>query len=109
FWYERKEALRSSEADSRSQKNAKADRQSVAEIRLAEISAFQPLIAAYEETLASEKGAGTSNPEKSEAYDTPFRPMFSEPSLRGPLNQGWPSLGSSAVPSAPGASSAPFR
>ncbi len=112
FWYERKEALRSSEADSRSQKNAKADRQSVAEIRLAEISAFQPLIAAYEETLAiasSEKGAPTSNPEKPEAYDTPFRPMFSEPSLRGPLNQGWPSLGSAAVPSAPGASSAPFR
>ncbi|MGB7837243.1 MAG: hypothetical protein WBL40_03955, partial [Terrimicrobiaceae bacterium] len=40
FWYERKEALRSSEEDSRPQKNAKADRQSVAEIRLAEISAF---------------------------------------------------------------------
>ena len=112
FWYERKEALKSSEEDSRPQKNAKADRQSVAEIRLAEISAFQPLIAAYEETLAiasTEKGAATSNPEKPEAYDTPFRPMFSEPSLRGSLNQGWRSLGSSAVPSAPGASSAPFR
>jgi hypothetical protein len=113
FWYERKEALKSDGEDSKPQKNAKADRKSVAEIRLAEISAFQPLIAAYEETLVitnSEKGTAISEPgEKPETYDAPFRPMFSEPSLRGPLTQGLPSLGRSAVPSAPGAARVPFQ
>ena len=113
FWYERKEALKSAEDDSKPPKNAKADRKSVTEIRLAEISAFQPLIAAYEETLAttsSEKSGAASEPGKEpQTYDAPFRPMFSEPSLRGPLTQGWPSLGRSAVQSAPGASRAPFQ
>ena len=111
FWYERKEALKSSEEDPKLQKNAKSDQKSVTEIRLAEISAFQPFIAAYEKTLASkssERSTATSKPgENLETSDVPFRPMFSEPGLGGPLLQAWPSLSRSAIQSTPGASGLP--
>ena len=56
FWYERKEALKTSEENPKSQNNATSGRKSVAEIRVAEITAFQPFIAAYEKTLASKSG-----------------------------------------------------
>jgi hypothetical protein len=108
FWYERKEALKSSEEDPKTQKNATSDQKSITEIRLAEISAFQPVIAAYEKTLASkssERSTATSKSgEKPNTSDVPFRPMFAEPGLRGPLPQAWPSLGHSAIQSAPAAS-----
>jgi hypothetical protein len=109
FWYERREALRSSEEDAKPQKNAKSDQKSVAEIRLAEISAFQPFIAAYERTLAAKSSerptTGNKPGEKPETYDVPFRPMFSEPGLGGSLPKAWPSLGhSAAIQSVPGAS-----
>lgn len=51
FRYERKEALKDSKKDPKSEKEA-SGKKSIAEIRLAEISAFQPFIAAYEKTLA---------------------------------------------------------
>ena len=60
FWYERKEALKSSVDDPKLQKNAKPDQKSVAEIRLAEISAFQPFIAAYEKTRAPKSSEGST-------------------------------------------------
>jgi hypothetical protein len=111
FWYERKEALQSSEGDPKPQKNAKSDQKSVAQMRLAEISAFQPFIAAYEKTLASkssERSTAASKPgEKPETSDVPFRPMFSRPGLGGPLPQAWPSLGGSAIQAAPGVSGLP--
>jgi hypothetical protein len=106
FWYERKEALQSYEEDPKPQKNAKSDQKSVAQIRLAEVSAFQPFIAAYEKTLASkssERSTAPSKPgEKPETSDVPFRPMFSGPGLGGPLPQAWPSLGRSTIQAAPG-------
>jgi hypothetical protein len=114
FWYERKEALKSSEEDPKSDGDPKSGEKAPVEIRLTEISAFQPFIAAYEQTLASknsEKSTATSKPEeKPDASDLPFRPMFSEPGLRGPLPQSFSGLGSSAIqpispiqPAVPGA------
>jgi hypothetical protein len=101
FWYERKEALKSSEEDPKSDGDQESSRESPVEIRLGEISAFQPFIAAYEKTLASkssEKSIAPSKPEeKSDKSDIPFRPMFSEPGLGGPLPQPFSSLGSSVV------------
>ena len=101
FWYERKEALKSSEEDPKSDGDQESGRESPVEIRLGEISAFQPFIAAYEKTLASkssEKSIAPSKPEeKSDKSDIPFRPMFSEPGLGGPLPQPFSSLGSSVV------------
>ena len=102
FWYERKEALKDSKEDPKSEKEAFGEK-SIAEIRLAEISAFQPFIAAYEKTLApksTEKASTTSKPE--ETPDTSSRsvkPMFSQPSLGGPLPETLQGLGNSGVQS----------
>ncbi len=101
FWYERKEALKSSEEDTKSDKDQKSDGESPVEIRLGEISAFQPFIAAYEKTLASKKSEKSTATSKSEeklgTSDLPFRPMFSEPGLGGPLPQPLSGLGSSVI------------
>ena len=68
----------------------KGDEADPVEIRLGEISAFQPLISAYEKTLASKKTEGSSTPsnpeEKTDTSDS-FKPLFSEPGLGGPLPQ----------------------
>jgi hypothetical protein len=108
FWYERKEALKSSQDDRESAQTAKSQQKSVTEIRLAEVSAFQPLIAAYEKTLASQssKRSTTVNKpgEKPKTSEVEFRPMFSESGLGGSLPKVWPSLGASAIPAAPTAS-----
>jgi hypothetical protein len=97
FWYERKEALNDLKADRKSKNNVKSGEKSSVEIRLAEISAFQPFIAAYEKTLAakeSEKSSTINKPrEKTETLNKPFTPMPSEPRLGGPLSQAVPSLG----------------
>ena len=91
FWYERKEALISSEEDARSKADAQFRGKSPLETRLTEISAFQPFITAYEKSLSfrkSDQSTATSLPrEKTDTYDVPFRPMLSEPSLGGPLPQ----------------------
>jgi hypothetical protein len=101
FWYERKEALKSSEEGPKSDGDPKSGGKSPVEIRLAEISAFQPFISAYEKTLASknsEKSTATTKPEeKPDSSDIPFRPMFSEPGLKGPLPQPFSGLGSSPI------------
>jgi hypothetical protein len=101
FWYERKEALKSSEEDPESKKKENSQGNAPVEIRLSEISAFQPFIAAYEKTLAakkSEKSTATSTSEgKTGAADIPFRPMFSERGLGGPLPQPLSGLSSSAL------------
>ena len=80
FWYERKEALKE---DPKSKNEAKSGEKSTVEIQLAEISAFQPLIAAYEKTLPpkeSEKSSITSKPgDNGQTSSLPFRPMFSQP------------------------------
>ena len=79
----------------------KSGGRSPVEIRLGEISAFQPFIAAYEKTLASKSSEESITPskpeEKSDKSDTPFRPMFSEPGLGGPLPQPFSGLGSSVI------------
>lgn len=115
FWYERKEALQSSETNANptganpdsaaknpgSAETSESQSKPIAEIRLSEISAFQPLIAAYEKTLASKeskKSAPSSKLEdKTDTSDVPFRPLFSEPGLGGPLPQPF-SLGGPSVP-----------
>lgn len=115
FWYERKEALQSTEANPNptsanpdsaaknpgSAETSESQSKPIAEIRLSEISAFQPLIAAYEKTLASKeskKSAPSSKLEdKTDTSDVPFRPLFSEPGLGGPLPQPF-SLGGPSVP-----------
>lgn len=91
FWYERKEALKSAEEDATSKGDAQFGGKSSVEGRLKEISAFQPFITAYEKSLASRKGDQSTDTsqaaEKTDTYDVPFRPMFSEPGLGGPLPQ----------------------
>ncbi len=105
FWYERKEALKSSEEDARSKADAQFRGKSSVETRLTEISAFQPFITAYEKSLASKKSdqsTATSRPaEKTDTYDVPLRPMFSEPGLGGPLPQPF-SVSGLAIQSATG-------
>jgi hypothetical protein len=103
FWYERKEALKEAKEDPKSEKKAKSGEKSSVEIQLAEVSAFQPYVAAYEKTLApqnSEKSSTTNKPgEKTDISGVPFTPMFSQPSLGGPLPQTLPSLGNSGIQS----------
>jgi hypothetical protein len=110
LWYERKEALEDSRADNRSAKDSKSNGNSLAEIRLGEIAAFQPLIAAYEKTLGSkksEKSAESSlNPhETTSGSDTSFTPMFSQPGMAGSLAEPFTGLGSSALQPISGAAS----
>src|SRR4029450_2908842 len=102
LWYERKEALEDSKADNRSAKDSKSNGSSLVEIRLGEIAAFQPVIAAYEKTLGSKKSeksaAGSTNPaEKTSGSDAPFTPMFSQPGMTGSLAEPFTGLGISAV------------
>jgi len=109
FWYERKEALEDSEKDKDSGKDSKSGGNSPIEIRLGQIEAFQPVIAAYENTLGhkkSDKSTASSDPgdkEKTDTSDTPFTPMFSQPGMGGPLSQPFTGLGSSALQPVTGA------
>jgi hypothetical protein len=106
FWYERKEALKEAKEDPKSEKKANSRKRSSVEIRLAQISAFQPFIAAYEKTLAakeSEKSSTTGNSGVTETPSVPFRPMFSQPRLGGSLAQTLPRSGNSGIQSVAGA------
>jgi hypothetical protein len=110
LWYERKEALQDSQKDKQSAKDSKSNGSSLAEIRLGEIAAFQPVIAAYEKTLGSkksEKSAAepTKPDEKTSGSDTPFTPMFSQPGMAGSLAEPFTGLGSSALQPISGAAS----
>lgn len=106
FWYERKEALEEAEQNPKSKK-ANSREKSGVEIRLAEISAFQPLIAAYEKTLAAKESEKLSTAysaeEKTEPPTIPFRPMFSQPSFGGPLAHTLSSAGNSGIKPVAGA------
>ncbi len=102
FWYERKEALKSSQEGPKPKNNTKSE--SVAEIRSPKCG-ISALHRGLQKTLASKSEAVANSPgEESEISDVPFSPMFSEPGLGGPLPQAWPSLGRPAIQSAPGAS-----
>jgi hypothetical protein len=109
LWYERKEALEDSQNDGQSNKNAKSEGGSAVEIRLGEIAAFQPVIAAYEKTLGSkksDKAASTkASGEKSETSDTPFTPLFSQPGMAGGLAEPFTGFGTSALQPITGAAS----
>jgi hypothetical protein len=104
FWYERKEALKELKEDPKSKNEAKSGEKSAVEIRLAEISVFQPLIAAYEKTLPpkeSEKSSITSKPgDNSQTSSVPIRPMFSQLSVGNPLPQTLSRSGYSGIQSA---------
>jgi hypothetical protein len=107
FWYERKEAVEDSGKNSN--KDSKSGGNSPVEIRMGEIAAFQPLIAAYEKTLGSktaDKSTSSSNTgEKTSGSDSSFTPMFSQPGMGGALTQPFTSLGSSALQPVSGAAS----
>jgi hypothetical protein len=110
LWYERKEALENSQTENQASKDSKSNRNSLVEIRLGEIAAFQPAIAAYEKTLGSKKSeksaAGSTNPEeKAKGSDTPFTPMFSRPGMPGSFAEPFTGLGSSALQPVSGAAS----
>jgi hypothetical protein len=107
LWYERQEALKDSEKGS--QKDSKSGGSSVAEIRLGEIEAFKPVIAAYEKTLGPKKAEKSSDSsksaEKTGTSDTSFTPMFSQPGMGGSLAEPFTGLGSSALQPVTGAAS----
>jgi hypothetical protein len=110
LWYERKEALEESQKEGEASKDSKSDGTSPIEIRLGQIAAFQPVIAAYEKTLGSKKAekpavASKDSGEKKESSDTSFTPMFSQPGMAGSLAQPFTGLGSSALQPVSGAAS----
>ena len=110
LWYERKEALEDTQTDKQSAKDSKSNGSSLVEIRLGEIAAFQPVIAAYEKTLGSKKSEksaeGSKNPdEKASASDTSVTPMFSQPGMAGSLTEPFTGLGTSALQPISGAAS----
>jgi hypothetical protein len=109
LWYERKEAVEDSQNDGQSDKNAKSEGGSAVEIRLGEIAAFQPVIAAYEKTLGSKKSdkaaSAKASGEKSETSDTPFTPLFSQPGMAGGLAEPFTGFGTSALQPITGAAS----
>ena len=110
LWYERKEALENSQTENQASKDSKSNGNSLVEIRLGEIAAFQPVISAYEKTLGSKKSeksaAGSTNPEeKAKGSDTPFTPMFSQPGMPGSFAEPFTGLGSSALQPISGAAS----
>jgi len=110
LWYERKEALEDSQTDKQSQKESKSNESSLVEIRLGEVAAFQPVIAAYEKTLGSKKSekaapSSTNPSEKRSGSDTPFTPMFSQPGMAGSLAEPFTGFGSSALQPISGAAS----
>ncbi len=101
LWSERKTALEDEQKDPEENDPEKAStNNSAIEIQLAEISAFQPLISAYEATLGpaespqSKKSDPNSNTDASDA-DEPGRRLFSGPGTAGALPFSGP--GSSVV------------
>ena len=96
FWSERKEAL---EAEKSSGQTASKNDDEALEIPLAEIAPFQPLIDAYEKSLADQKP--TDAPDKDAQNDpaekAPFRSLFSQQSVPGAVPQPFTGIGSSAV------------
>lgn len=96
FWSERQEALES-EKD-REPAKGKTDGEAW-EIRLAELAPFQPLIDAYEKSIADKKSGTAPDKEtpKDTASQTPFRSLFSQPGVPGSVPQPYTGLGSSAV------------
>ncbi len=65
---------------------------SAVEIRLGQIAAFQPVIAAYEKTLGSKNERQSrvlqrAPDEKPSTSSTPFTPMFSQPGMAGSLDR----------------------
>jgi hypothetical protein len=81
FWYERKEALQEFKGNPKSKKDS--GESSSLEIRLAEISAFEPIIAAYKKTLPPkdvEKSSTTVKPgNNSENRSAAFQTVLSQP------------------------------
>jgi hypothetical protein len=100
FWYERREALKDTDEGAQAPNNAEGAGTAPLEIRLSEISAFEPLIAAYEKTLAgkqnSKPASASETGEKPDNSEVPFKALFSEPGLGGPLPQPF-SLGSPPI------------
>ncbi|HEY5954399.1 MAG TPA: hypothetical protein VIT18_08535 [Terrimicrobiaceae bacterium] len=109
LWHERKEAVEGSQKDDQSGKDSQSNGDSAVEIRLGQIAAFQPVIAAYEKTLGSktsDKAAASKAPdEKSSTSSTPFTPMFSQPGMAGSLTEPFTGFGSSALQPVSGAAS----
>ncbi len=96
FWSERKDALESEKSGE--QAGTKKDDDAV-EIRLAELAPFQPLIDAYEKSLADKKSDTAPDkgaPGESDSK-TPFRSLFSQPGVPGSVPQPFTGIGSSAV------------
>ncbi|HRJ72049.1 MAG TPA: hypothetical protein PLS03_07475 [Terrimicrobiaceae bacterium] len=96
FWSERQNALES-QKDSGPAKGENED--GTWEIRLAELAPFQPLIDAYEKSIA-EKNSNTAadkNASEDRTAQAPFRALFSQPGVPGSVPQPFSGLGSSAV------------
>ena len=81
-----KRRLKRLKEDPKSKNEAKSGEKSTGEIRLAEISAFQPFIATYEKTLPPKESAKKPG-DSSQSSNLPFRPMFSQPTMGNPLPQ----------------------
>jgi hypothetical protein len=111
LWYERREALEESRGDNQSgnTKDSKSEGSSPVEIRLGQIAAFQPVIAAYEKTLGpkkSDKATASKTPEeKPDTSDTSFTPLFSQPGMAGSIAEPFTGFGSSALQPVSGAAS----
>lgn len=93
FWSERQDALKKEkETNSNEQDDA------AIEIKLTEIAPFQPLIDAYEKSLANKKADEASQArKKDQANETPGRSLFSKTGIPGMGNQPFTGMAGSAV------------
>lgn len=105
FWSERQDALEQEQEKNAEQKDTpdkkKKDDDSMIEVNLSEIAPFQPLIDAYEKSVADKKktdgdAADKQKGDKPEA-ETPGRSLFSKTGIPGLGDKPFSGMGTSAV------------
>lgn len=105
FWSERQDALEA-EKNSEAQPGAPKKDNAALELRLAEVAAFQPLIDAYEKTVAGQKSNTPQTPEKPEGNNSvtggsPMNNLFGQSGMgKAPFSGGFGATASQPVSSA---------
>lgn len=102
FWSERQDALEA-EKNSDAQPGAPKKDNAALELRLAEVAAFQPLIDAYEKTVADQKSSTPQKPDgnNSATSTTPMNNLFGQSGMgKTPFSGGFGATATQPVSSA---------
>jgi hypothetical protein len=102
FWSERQDALET-EKNSDAKPGAPKKDNAALELRLAEVAAFQPLIDAYEKSVADQKSSAPQTPEKPDGNNsaTPMNNLFGQSGMgKTPFSGGFGSTATQPVSSA---------